>query len=679
MKSRKLLTMIMAIVLVLTFLTTTAMAVDPDPLALPSTPTATLSVTVDGAPLTVINYRVVYVVKPLEVMRTAPPANVGLTHDFQTMNIYVPSNATEDSPIILQDNNGGWNGGVAAISVVPNAVCETTASTTGATACNQKTAVALKAGYVIANVGCRSRSSGAQDVDGNYIAHSPAQVVDVKAAIRYLRHNDAAMLGTANRIIITGSSGGGALGVAIAANGNSPDYYPYLYELGAAGVTYNPHRRTYSSTLNDDVFGTVLYCPITDLDHMDGAYEWMYNATRKELGTYPITVNIPNPTPPPATIPQTTYYPYSTAQLDASDWLAENYVHYFNRLGLRGESGKRLTAHHFLHHIKAAAERGVEKACREIGTPQMETDITNSAYPDGSWYTIDEDCKNATVDMDKYLYFVAKNTALKLIPASDNVCTPFDHTFQSESTVAGSTSQPYSNFAEWSWNNNNCSADGVGLDDTGLTWKQFIHTHAGKAVVKQMVMSNPMPYLVSGKGDASPYWYFRHGMKDRDTSFDVPVALYYAVLNSRDVSNVNFNLAWLKPHGGDYDVPEAYEWVAEAVDNANYFDAVDALIGHKVTKGFTLPTGDGITYSSSNEKVFKVVNGQAIVNRPHKKDATVTLTVRVVSDKVAGNGYDYGKVDVTRAFTFTVPDKDKRHYGDHWDHHWDQNWPHWQN
>jgi hypothetical protein len=46
------------------------------------------------------------------------------------------------------------------------------------------------------------------------------------------------------------------------------------------------------------------------------------------------------------------------------------------------------------------------------------------------------------------------------------------------------------------------------------------------------------------------------------------------------------------------------------------------------------------------------------VTRPAKKDATVTLTVRVVSDEVSGNGYDYGKVDVTRAFTFTVPARD---------------------
>jgi len=36
----------------------------------------------------------------------------------------------------------------------------------------------------------------------------------------------------------------------------------------------------------------------------------------------------------------------------------------------------------------------------------------------------------------------------------------------------------------------------------------------------------------------------------------VEVALYYAVLNARDVHNVNFELAWLKPHSGNYDVPE---------------------------------------------------------------------------------------------------------------------------
>ena len=172
-----------------------------------------------------------------------------------------------------------------------------------------------------------------------------------------------------------------------------------------------------------------------------------------------------------------------------------------------------------------------------------------------------------------------------------------------ESNLAGTPAQEYSNFSEWSWNHNAVPGDGIGSEDTGLLWRDYIHTDAGKAVVKQMDMIDPMPYLVSDtEGDSAPYWYYRHGMIDRDTSFAVEAAMYYAVLNASGVNNVNFELAWLKPHSGNYDVPEAYEWVAEAVDNANTFDAVDALIGDTVTEGFTLPTGEGITYSSSNER-----------------------------------------------------------------------------
>ncbi len=638
MKSRRLATIIMAIMLGLSLLPSAVMA-DSDPLALPSTPTETLYVTVDGEPLTVTNYRVVYVANPVPIKE-----DDSFTYDYQTMNIYVPENATEDSPIILQDNNGGWNGGKAGTSVTDGMNYDGTTNKRGQ---------ALKAGYVIANVGCRSRRTGRnQDVDGNYVCHAPAQVVDVKAAIRYLRHNDAAIPGTCDRIIITGSSGGGALGVAIAACGNSPDYYPDLYELGAAGITYKgrTHKRrtqTYFSTLNDDVFGTVLYCPITDLDHMDASYEWMYNATRKELGTYIIDGEV---------------VPYSAEQIAASDWLKKNYVPYFNRLGLRDENGKRLTANRFRDAIKAIVEKEIEDAYVEVGPVQMADDIADLDYPDSSWYSIDANGK-ATVDMDEYLYFVASNRNLKGVPASDGLGSPLPNPepTHNESSLAGTTSQEYSNFAEWSWNNNAIPGDGVGYDDTGLLWRRFIRTDAGKAVLLQMKMINPMPYLVNDTdGDSAPYWYYRHGIRDRDTSFAVEVALYYAVLNAYDVHNVNFELAWMEGHGGDYDVPEAYEWVAEAVDNANTFDAVDELIGDTVTEGFTLPTGDGITYSSSNNKVFKVVDGQAFVTRPYKRDATVTLTVRVVSDEIAGDDYNYGKVDVTCAFTFTVPAKDKR-------------------
>ncbi len=123
------------------------------------------------------------------------------------------------------------------------------------------------------------------------------------------------------------------------------------------------------------MFGTVAYCAITDLDRMDAAYEWMYNATRKELGIY------------------------SAEQLAASDWLKKDYVPYFNRLGLRDEKRKRLTAPHFLDAIKAMVEKEIEEAYVEVGPTQMAADINALPYKDSTWYSIDANGK-ATVDMN---------------------------------------------------------------------------------------------------------------------------------------------------------------------------------------------------------------------------------------------------------------------------------------
>lgn len=62
-------------------------------------------------------------------------------------------------------------------------------------------------------------------------------MTDTKAAIRYLRHNRKALsAGDPDKIFVTGTSGGGALSTLIAASGNSPDYFPSLHEIGAAGI-----------------------------------------------------------------------------------------------------------------------------------------------------------------------------------------------------------------------------------------------------------------------------------------------------------------------------------------------------------------------------------------------------------------------------------------------------------
>ena len=50
-------------------------------------------------------------------------------------------------------------------------------------------------------------------------------------------------------------------------------------------------------------------------------------------------------------------------------------------------------------------------------------------------------------------------------------------------------------------------------------------------------------------------------MDDRDASWAVEATLFAAIMNNGRVLGHNLGFAWLKPHSGDYDVPEAYAWL----------------------------------------------------------------------------------------------------------------------
>ncbi len=84
---------------------------------------------------------------------------------------------------------------------------------------------ALAAGYVVVEVGCRGRDNLASDE--TYYGKAPAAIVDLKAAVRYLRCKDEEMPGNAEWIISTGFSGAGALSALLGASGNSHLYDPY--------------------------------------------------------------------------------------------------------------------------------------------------------------------------------------------------------------------------------------------------------------------------------------------------------------------------------------------------------------------------------------------------------------------------------------------------------------------
>ncbi len=506
---------------------------------------STINVTIDGVKTAVRWYKeVCYVGKPT----TAAATQTGLMGTttisntacgYQSMNIFVPESVAADqtAAIYFAVNNAGWMSSYITASVTDGATFDSSASNVGA---------ALKAGYVYIDVATRGR--GMTAADGSYPGKAPAAVVDAKAAVRYLRLNDSVMPGNANHIVVNGTSGGGGLSSILGASGNSTDYLSYLAAVGAAGVTSDGA----TSTLRDDVLAINAYCPITDLGNADLAYEWVYNilGTRAAVGTYP------NPT--------------------GSSTLMAKFVAYQAGLGLKTSSGTTLDATTMLAAIKDEVIRSAETYLASGGTIPAYGDnftITSSGFGGTStssylndWITVDSATKKVTaLDMTKYLKFVATQQTLKSTPAFDQ--TGLTITASSgESNMFGTSAQVYSNFTEYSWDNNDTAGDGIGYLDTGYSWTQY-SALSTTPLVKQVRLINPMAYIGTSATTA-PYWYVRHGTRDRDTAFTVSLNLSRALAADAKVSGLNYRLAWGQPHAGNYDVPEAMAWIAQTLNAA---------------------------------------------------------------------------------------------------------------
>ena len=176
---------------------------------------------------------------------------------IQKLNLYAPECYFEggslndytahSAPIFLPNTVGGYMPGPAAEPALngegqPNTVL-----------------AALMHGYVTACAGIRGRSTPT--------GKAPALIVDMKAVIRYLRHNRALIPGDTEKMITNGTSAGGALSAMTGASGNAPAYQPYLDEIGAADE-------------RDDIFAASCYCPIINLENADPAYEWQFAPER---------------------------------------------------------------------------------------------------------------------------------------------------------------------------------------------------------------------------------------------------------------------------------------------------------------------------------------------------------------------------------------------------------------
>jgi hypothetical protein len=500
----------------------------------------TINVTIDGNKVPVRWYsEVCYVAKPSEMAATQTALGQTTTISntkcgYQSMNIFVPESVAGDQKtgIYFAVNNAGWMHSYIKASVKDGATFDSSASNVGA---------ALKAGYVYIDVATRSRN--VVGADGKYSGKSPSVVVDAKAAVRYLKLNDALMAGSAKRIVVNGTSGGGGLSSILGASGNSVDYNAYLAEAGAAGIDANG-----KSTLTDDVLAINAYCPITDLGNADILYEWLYNV----LGTRATAGQNPNPM--------------------GSAALMAKFSDYQKSLNLKSASGAALTADNMLAEIRNEVINSAETfmasggVIPNLGEVMTYTSQGQTGQYTNDWLTVDNGSgKVQALDMEKYLKFVVTQAKLKNAPSFDQSGLTISAS-AGESSLFGTASQSYSNFTEYSWTYNDTLGDGTGLDDTKQTWAQFIT--ASTLVPTQVKLVNPMNYIGSASKTA-PYWYVRHGTRDRDTAFVVSVNLARALKADTDVSDLNYRLAWNQPHAGNYDVPEAMAWIAKTLKDAD--------------------------------------------------------------------------------------------------------------
>lgn len=433
---------------------------------------------------------------------------------YQYMNVFVPEGASQQSPIILKTNVGGY---------MPSAA--------GNPSAGDITGMALQRGYVVAIVGSRGRTSyvtkGKKKI---YNGKAPAAILDLKAAIRYLRHFDKQMPGDAEKIITDGTSAGGAMSALMGAAGNNPAYEKYFKVMGAADE-------------RDDVFASICYCPITDLSHADMAYEWLYGNTDSRKAN-------------------------DTAHRQVSQELAALFPAYINLLGLKKKDGTLLTANNYLGYIKEELIRSAQiakDAGAEIpdsigftfnsdadtfapvngGTPDlgklprdMAKNLKRDGMPGGMGKRVGEYITD--LDMTKYLNYVANKTPLKTAPAFDALGVAGNEA-SGENDEFGDVNNTPANFTDYS----------AGKNGTTVSAK----------VKEEEYLLNPMEQIGHEGITVAPHWYIRHGSIDRDTAF--PVALNLATKLENTGKDVNFLLAWNRPHSGDYALNELFNWIAE--------------------------------------------------------------------------------------------------------------------
>jgi len=391
----------------------------------------------------------------------------------------------------------------------------------------------IEKGIIYIYAGCRGRFEGGE----SYIAGSPWGITDLKAAIRFLRYNSGFIPGDINKIYTFGHSGGGAQSCLMGVTGNSELFSEYLEEIGAAMSDAKGNE------IKDNIKGSQCWCPITNLDIADAAYEW-------NMGQYSSSDTRAS----------------GTFTKSLSNDLTAKYVEYVNKIKLKDPNGNELTLTGtnegtYYDYLKSVIEGSLNNFLSDTSFPykkQLETYNTASDYIDSlnldvKWVTYDSSTNKATINSvgDFVTHFKPPS---KSVGAFDDLnksqyenklfgidgITYTKHFDRIMAELLNDKSSSYNSLTNWDSSYPNDYIKDLSVKDS-----------LGKTIENRVNMYNPIYYLNSyyagyQKSDVADYFRINSGITQGDTSNVVEMNLYLALLNYG--KNVNFTTVWEQGH-----------------------------------------------------------------------------------------------------------------------------------
>ncbi|MBQ6393785.1 esterase [Candidatus Saccharibacteria bacterium] len=355
-------------------------------------------------------------------------------------------------------------------------------------------------------------TSNSSDSSETASGGAPYGVTDLKAAVRYYRFNSNSLPGDATKMISFGHSGGGAQSAILGASGDSTLYYPYLTSLGAA------MKDTNGNLISDAIYGSMDWCPITNLDIADAAYEW-------NMGQFSSSNTRADDT--------------FTGTL--SDDLAEAFAKYINELGLKDEDGSVLKLEESSDGIYLKGSY-YDNLMSEIETSYNNYLADSSNSSDAKPTSLEDFVKNyksASKTVGAFDSPEGKQTENNVFGDGSSEYKHFD-SFEAE--LIKNNAEKYSSLSGWdSSYPSSFESDLAATDALGVSTKTRVD------------MYNPMYYLDDyyggfGSSNVAKYWRIRSGIEQGDTALTTELNLKLALNQIESVEDVDFAMVWGKGH-----------------------------------------------------------------------------------------------------------------------------------